>query len=37
MAQQPPRRDLGCNGQSPTITSKTAYTPVSNRASSRSV
>ncbi|MCT3349048.1 alpha-galactosidase [Lacticaseibacillus paracasei] len=37
MARKPPHKALGCNDQSPTITSKTAYTPVSNRASSRSV
>ncbi|MCT4385423.1 acetyltransferase [Lacticaseibacillus paracasei] len=37
MAQQPPHKGLGCNGQSSAITSKAAYAPVSNRASSRSV
>ncbi|MBF4175638.1 acetyltransferase [Lacticaseibacillus paracasei] len=37
MAQKPACKDLGCNGQSPAITSKATYTPVSNRASSRSV
>ncbi|AXI95802.1 IMP cyclohydrolase [Lacticaseibacillus rhamnosus] len=34
-AQKPTCKDLGRNGQSPTITSKAAYTPVSNRAGSR--
>ncbi|MBB1167952.1 hypothetical protein EFP23_04730 [Lacticaseibacillus paracasei] len=35
--QKPAHKDLGCNGQSPAITPKATYTPVSNRASSRSV
>ncbi|MBB1164621.1 ATP-dependent nuclease subunit B [Lacticaseibacillus rhamnosus] len=29
-------RDLGCNGQSATITSKAAYTPILKRAGSHS-
>ncbi|MCT3320005.1 hypothetical protein EFP22_11960 [Lacticaseibacillus paracasei] len=36
MAQKPACKDLGCNGQSPTITSKATYISVSKRASSRS-
>ncbi|TLF40930.1 alpha-galactosidase [Lacticaseibacillus zeae] len=35
-AQKPACKDLGRNGQSPTITPKATYTPVSNRADSRS-
>ncbi|AGP75266.1 ATP-dependent nuclease subunit B [Lacticaseibacillus rhamnosus] len=35
-AQKPACKDLGCNGQSPTITAKATYTPVSKRAGSRS-
>ncbi|MCT3361388.1 acetyltransferase [Lacticaseibacillus paracasei] len=34
--QKPAYKNLGCNGQNPTITPKVAYTPVSNRAGSRS-
>ncbi|EHJ25058.1 hypothetical protein HMPREF0541_02919 [Lacticaseibacillus rhamnosus ATCC 21052] len=34
---QKPCKDLKRNGQSPAITLKAAYTPVSNRASSRSL
>ncbi|MCT3339360.1 Malolactic regulator, partial [Lacticaseibacillus paracasei] len=33
-SQQPACKDLGRNGQSPTITSKAAYTPVANRSCS---
>ncbi|KAB1969344.1 acetyltransferase [Lacticaseibacillus casei] len=33
---KPACKDLGRNGQSPAITSKAPYTPVSNRPSSRS-
>ncbi|AGP72362.1 Malolactic regulator [Lacticaseibacillus rhamnosus LOCK900] len=36
-AQKPACKDLKRNGQSPAITLKAAYTPVSNRASSRSL
>ncbi|RXS52754.1 alpha-galactosidase [Lacticaseibacillus rhamnosus] len=35
-AQKPACKDLGRNGQSATITPKATYTPVSNRAGSRS-
>ncbi|KAA1047506.1 ATP-dependent nuclease subunit B [Lactobacillus sp. DS1_6] len=35
-AQKPACKDLGRNGQSTTITPKATYTPVSNRAGSRS-
>ncbi|AWN85269.1 MAG: alpha-galactosidase [Lactobacillus paracasei subsp. paracasei] len=35
-AQKPACKDLDRNGQSPTITIKATYTPVSNRADSRS-
>ncbi|NDQ29624.1 MAG: hypothetical protein GXW87_13800 [Lactobacillus paracasei subsp. paracasei] len=35
-AQKPACKDLGRNGQSTAITPKAAYTPVSNRADSRS-
>ncbi|OPH06114.1 hypothetical protein B4585_00730 [Lacticaseibacillus paracasei] len=35
-AQKPTCKDLGCNGQKPAITTKAAYTSVSNRADSRS-
>ncbi|PCL30296.1 alpha-galactosidase [Lacticaseibacillus rhamnosus] len=35
-AQKPACKDLSRNGQSPTITADAAYTPVSNRAGSRS-
>ena len=35
-AQKPACKDLGRNGQRPTITPKATYTPVSNRADSRS-
>ncbi|TLF38581.1 alpha-galactosidase [Lacticaseibacillus zeae] len=35
-AQKPACKDLGHNGQSPAITPKATYTPVSNRAGSRS-
>ncbi|AGP70371.1 hypothetical protein EFO61_00800 [Lacticaseibacillus rhamnosus] len=35
-AQGPACKDLGRNGQSATITPKAAYTPVPNRAGSRS-
>ncbi|MCT3192411.1 ATP-dependent nuclease subunit B [Lacticaseibacillus rhamnosus] len=35
-AQKPACKDLSRNGQSPTITAKPAYTPVSKRAGSRS-
>ncbi|WP_225419294.1 hypothetical protein, partial [Lacticaseibacillus paracasei] len=35
-AQKPTHKDLGRNDQSPAITSKAAYAPVSNRAGSRS-
>ncbi|MCT3191564.1 ATP-dependent nuclease subunit B [Lacticaseibacillus rhamnosus] len=34
-AQKPACKDLGRNGQSPTITPKAAYTPASNRTGSR--
>ncbi|KAB1967885.1 ATP-dependent nuclease subunit B [Lacticaseibacillus paracasei] len=34
--QKPACKNLGCNGQNPTITPKVTYTPVSNRAASRS-
>ena len=36
-AQEPTYKDLGRNGQSPTITPKATYTPTSNRAGSRSL
>ncbi|MCT3167754.1 ATP-dependent nuclease subunit B, partial [Lacticaseibacillus rhamnosus] len=36
-AQGPACKDLGRNGQNPTITPKAAYTPVPNRAGSRSL
>ncbi|KAB1969008.1 alpha-galactosidase [Lacticaseibacillus casei] len=36
LAQKPACKDLGRNGQNRTITPKATYTPVSNRASSRS-
>ncbi|NKF03201.1 acetyltransferase [Lactobacillus paracasei] len=36
-AQQPECKDLGRNGQSATITPKATYTPVANRAGSRSL
>ncbi|AGP72094.1 ATP-dependent nuclease subunit B [Lacticaseibacillus rhamnosus] len=36
-AQKPACKDLGRNGQSPAITPKATYTPVSNRAGSRSL
>ncbi|MCT3192747.1 Malolactic regulator [Lacticaseibacillus rhamnosus] len=36
-SQQSACKDLGRNGQSPAITPKAAYTPVSNRAGSRSL
>ena len=36
LAQKSACKDLGRNGQNPTITAKAAYTPTSNRASSRS-
>ncbi|AQY36433.1 acetyltransferase [Lacticaseibacillus rhamnosus] len=35
-AQKPACKDLSRNGQNPAITSEAAYTPVSNRAGSRS-
>ena len=35
-AQKPAHKDLGRNGQKPTITPKPTYAPVSNRACSRS-
>ena len=35
-AQKPARKDLDRNGQNPAITPKATYTPVSNRADSRS-
>ncbi|AGP73996.1 Alpha-galactosidase [Lacticaseibacillus rhamnosus LOCK908] len=35
--QKPAHKDLGRNGQSPAITSKAAYAPVSKRPCSRSV
>ncbi|ONF99394.1 acetyltransferase [Lacticaseibacillus rhamnosus] len=35
-AQKPAHKDLGRNGQSPAITTKATYAPVSNRAGSRS-
>ncbi|EKS50717.1 Malolactic regulator [Lacticaseibacillus rhamnosus LRHMDP2] len=35
-AQKSACKDLKRNGQSPTITAKATYTPVSNRAGSRS-
>ncbi|TLF41506.1 alpha-galactosidase [Lacticaseibacillus zeae] len=35
-AQKPACKDLGRNGQSSAITPETTYTPVSNRAGSRS-
>ncbi|QOP47835.1 hypothetical protein G5C68_05725 [Lacticaseibacillus paracasei] len=35
-AQKPACKGLGRNGQNPTITPKVTYTPVSNRADSRS-
>ncbi|MCT3369794.1 acetyltransferase [Lactobacillus paracasei] len=35
-AQKPACKNLGRNSQSPTITHKATYTPVSNRAGSRS-
>ncbi|TXK02603.1 alpha-galactosidase [Lacticaseibacillus rhamnosus] len=35
-AQESACKDLGCNGQSPVITAKGTYTPVSKRAGSRS-
>ncbi|OAU42147.1 Malolactic regulator [Lacticaseibacillus rhamnosus] len=36
-AQGPTCKDLGRNGQSPAITPKATYTPVSKRAGSRSL
>gem|GEM_PF-3177443 len=36
-AQKSACKDLGRNGQSPTITPKATYTPTSNRAGSRSL
>ncbi|ARD30941.1 hypothetical protein BWR10_00645 [Lacticaseibacillus rhamnosus] len=36
LAQGPACKDLGRNGQSPAITPKATYTPVPNRARSRS-
>ncbi|NZA06054.1 alpha-galactosidase [Lactobacillus rhamnosus] len=36
-AQKPACKDLGRNGQSPAITPKATYTPVSDRAGSRSL
>ncbi|MBD9412615.1 ATP-dependent nuclease subunit B [Pseudomonas stutzeri] len=36
-AQKSACKDLGRNGQSPAITPKATYTPVSNRAGSRSL
>ncbi|KAB1969583.1 hypothetical protein F9B82_08540 [Lacticaseibacillus casei] len=36
-AQEPPCKDLGRNGQSPTITPKAAYTSTPKRAGSRSL
>ena len=36
LAQKSACKDLGRNGQNPTITAKAAYTPTSNRAGSRS-
>ncbi|EKS49648.1 Alpha-galactosidase [Lacticaseibacillus rhamnosus LRHMDP2] len=36
-AQKPACKDLGRNGQNPAITPKAAYTPVSDRAGSRSL
>ncbi|AQY35579.1 alpha-galactosidase [Lacticaseibacillus rhamnosus] len=36
-AQKPACKDLSRNGQSPAITAKATYTPVSNRAGSRSI
>ncbi|KFC37445.1 alpha-galactosidase [Lacticaseibacillus rhamnosus K32] len=36
-AQKPACKDLERNGQSPAITPKATYTPVSNRAGSRSI
>ncbi|ARD33525.1 acetyltransferase [Lacticaseibacillus rhamnosus] len=36
LAQGSACKDLGRNGQSPTITPKVTYTPIPNRASSRS-
>ena len=35
-AQEPACKDLGRNGQNPTITPKATYTPAPNRAGSRS-
>ncbi|AQY33820.1 ATP-dependent nuclease subunit B [Lacticaseibacillus rhamnosus] len=35
-AQKPAHKDLGRNDQSPVITPKAAYAPVSNRSGSRS-
>ena len=35
-AQKSACKDLGRNGQNPTITTQAAYTPTSNRAGSRS-
>ncbi|TLQ51447.1 alpha-galactosidase [Lacticaseibacillus casei] len=35
-AQEPAYKDLGRNGQSPTITPKATYTPAPERAGSRS-
>ncbi|GEM60957.1 hypothetical protein LR1_16390 [Lacticaseibacillus rhamnosus DSM 20021 = JCM 1136 = NBRC 3425] len=37
LAQKSACKDLGRNGQNPTITAKAAYTPTSNRAGSRSL
>ncbi|AGP69955.1 acetyltransferase [Lacticaseibacillus rhamnosus] len=36
LAQKSACKDLGRNGQNPTITTQAAYTPTSNRAGSRS-
>ncbi|RXU70197.1 Malolactic regulator [Lacticaseibacillus rhamnosus] len=36
-AQKPAHKDLGRNDQSPVITPKATYAPVSNRAGSRSL
>ncbi|MDK7182188.1 hypothetical protein QP429_02375, partial [Lacticaseibacillus rhamnosus] len=36
-ARKPAHKDLGRNGQSPAITTKATYAPVSNRAGSRSL
>ncbi|MBB1164254.1 alpha-galactosidase [Lactobacillus rhamnosus] len=37
LAQKPAHKDLGRNGQSPAITTKATYAPVSNRTGSRSL